>query len=57
VLLELPGRTGQAYSASIVDGPEADVRRRMDVRYYGTGAEEDLTDWSRRSTVVRLTPA
>jgi deazaflavin-dependent oxidoreductase (nitroreductase family) len=56
VWIELPGRPGRAYSASIVDAP-ADLRRRMDVRYYGTGAEEELTDWARRSTVVSLTPS
>lgn len=56
VSLELPGRTARAYAASIMDAP-ADLRRRMDARYYGTGADEELTNWARRAAVVRLRPS
>lgn len=56
VSLELPGRPARSYSARVLDKPDDDLRRRMDARYYGTGPQDALTDWARRSTVVRLTP-
>lgn len=56
VRLELPDRPARPYSATVLDQPDDDLRRRMDARYYGTRAEQDLTDWARRSTVVRLKP-
>jgi deazaflavin-dependent oxidoreductase (nitroreductase family) len=56
VQLELPDRQMRPYSATVLDRPADDLRRRMDARYYGTSAGQDLTDWAQRSTVVQLTP-
>jgi hypothetical protein len=43
------------YSARIIDADD-DLRRRMDERYYRTPADQQLTDWAARSTVVELGP-
>jgi deazaflavin-dependent oxidoreductase (nitroreductase family) len=56
VELELPSRPAERYSATVLDNPTHELRRRMDARYYGTDAGRELTDWARHSTVVQLVP-
>jgi deazaflavin-dependent oxidoreductase (nitroreductase family) len=54
VELELPDRPARRYTGTVVESPDPALRRRMDERYYDTDPDEELTDWARRATVVRL---